>query len=223
MHDIINELHEEHADSSFLAFNFREGEKRSQFSVVLCEYDVTVVDYPRQYEGCPILPLTLVEHFLCVCDSWLSLTNKQNIILLHCEMGSWPVLAFLLASFLIFKKVHSGEQRALEMVHREAPKGLLQLLSPLNPFASQLRYLQYLARRNISSEWPPTERALSLDCLILRAIPSFDSHNGCRPIIRVYGRNLSNKGGLSTKMLFGMPRKKALLRYHKQVLILFSF
>ncbi|KAG9456599.1 hypothetical protein H6P81_001107 [Aristolochia fimbriata] len=216
LHETMTELHEAYVASSFLAFNFREGEKRSQFSEVLCEYDVTVVDYPRQYEGCPLLPLSLIQHFLCLCERWLNMKNNQNIILLHCERGGWPILAFLLASFLLYRKLNSGEQRTLEMVHREAPKGLLQLLSPLNPFASQLRYAQYIARRNISSEWPPIERALSLDCLILRAIPSFDSRSGCRPIIRVFGRNLHSKGGLSTQMLFSMPKKKKSLLHYKQ-------
>ncbi|PON35084.1 Tensin phosphatase [Parasponia andersonii] len=213
LHEIITELHEEFPDSSFLAFNFREGEKRSQFAEILCEYDVTVMDYPRQYEGCPILPLSLIQHFLRVCDNWLSLGNEQNIILVHCERGGWPLLAFLLASFLIFKKIHSGERKTLEIVHREAPKGFLQLLSPLNPLPSQLRYLQYVTRRNLAPEWPPSERALSLDCVILRAIPSFDSQNGCRPIIRIFGRNLLSKGGLTTQMLFSMSKKKTLRHY----------
>ncbi|OVA10331.1 Tensin phosphatase [Macleaya cordata] len=217
LHEIITELNEEFWDSSFLAFNFREGEKRSQFAELLCEFDVTVVDYPRQYEGCPILPLPLIHHFLRVCESWLSMGDQQNIILLHCERGGWPLLAFLLASFLIFRKVHSAEHRVLDMIHREAPKGFLQLLSPLNPFPSQLRYLYYVARRNISPEWPPKERALSLDCLILRAIPSFDSQSGCRPIIRIFGRNLLSKGGLSTQMLFSMPKTKKSLRHYGQV------
>ncbi|KAA0068112.1 formin-like protein 14 [Cucumis melo var. makuwa] len=216
LHEIINELHEEFPDSSFLAFNFREGEKRSQFAEMLCAYDVTVMDYPRQYEGCPLLPLSLIQHFLRVCESWLLLGNQQNVILLHCERGGWPLLAFLLASFLIFRKMHSGERKTLEIVHREAPKGFLQLLSPLNPFPSQLRYLQYVARRNIVSEWPPPERALSLDCVILRGVPGFDAQNGCRPVIRIFGRNLFSKGGLSTQMLFSMPKKNKALRHYHQ-------
>lgn len=217
LHGISNELHEEFPESSFLAFNFREGEKRSLFAEILCEYDITVLDYPRQYEGCPLLPLSLIQHFLHVCDSWLSRSNQQNIILLHCERGGWPVLAFLLASFLIFRKLHSGERRTLELVHREAPKGLLQLLSPLNPLPSQLRYLQYVSRRNIAPEWPPPERALSLDCIILRSIPSFDLQNGCRPVIRIYGNNLQRNDGLSTDMLFSMCKKRKSLRYYRQV------
>ncbi|MFQ6659569.1 hypothetical protein Gotur_028420, partial [Gossypium turneri] len=216
LHEIVTELHEEFPESSFLAFNFREGEKPSDFAEILCQYDVTVLDYPRQYEGCPLLPLSLIQHFLRVCESWLSLGNHQNVVLLHCERGGWPLLAFLLASFLIFKKLHSGERKTLEIVHREAPKGFLQLLSPLNPFPSQLRYLQYVARRNIAPEWPPPERALSLDCIILRAIPSFDAQNGCRPIIRIFGRNLHNRDGLSTQMLFSMSKKRKMLRHYRQ-------
>ncbi|XP_070042130.1 formin-like protein 14 [Nicotiana tomentosiformis] len=216
LHEIINELHEEFPDSSFLGFNFREGEKRSQFAEILCEYDVTVMDYPRQYEGCPVLPLSLIHHFLCVCESWLSLRNHNNVILLHCERGGWPLLAFILASFLIFRKLQSGERKTLEMVYREAPKGLSQLLSPLNPFPSQLRYVQYISRRNISPEWPPPEQALSLDCLILRAIPRFDNQKGCRPIVRIFGRNLLSKDGLSTHMLYTMPKKGRSLRHYRQ-------
>ncbi|CAH9080714.1 unnamed protein product [Cuscuta epithymum] len=216
LHNIITDLHEDFPESSFLAFNFREGEKKSQFAAYLCKYDVTVMDYPRQYEGCPVLPLSLIHHFLRVCESWLSLGNQQNVILLHCERGGWPVLAFVLASFMIFKKLHSGEKKVLEMVYREAPKGLLQLLSPLNPFPSQLRYLQYLSRRNISPEWPPPERALSLDCLILRAIPKFDSKKGCRPMIRIFGRNLLSKDGLSTQMLYSMSKKGKSLKHYRQ-------
>lgn len=217
LHEIINELHEEFPESSFLAFNFREGEKRSHFAQFMCEYDVTVIDYPRQYEGCPLLPMSLIQHFLRLCDSWLLRGNQQNIVLFHCERGGWPLLAFVLSSLLIFRRLHSGEKKTLELVHREAPKGLLQLLSPLNPLPSQLRYLQYVARKNISPEWPPPERSLSLDCVILRSIPCFDSQNGCRPFIRIFGRNLLSKDGLATKMLFSMPKNKKSLRHYRQV------
>lgn len=216
LHEIVNELHEEFPDSSFLAINFREGEKRSSFAEILCGYDVTVMDYPRQYEGCPLLPMSLIHHFLRVCENWLSLRNHQNVILLHCERGGWPLLALMLASLSVFRKLHGGERKNLELVYREAPKGLLQLLSPLNPFPSQLRYLQYVSRRSISLNWPPAERAISLDCLIVRGIPKFDNQDGCRPIIRIFGRNLLGKGGLSTQMLFTMPKKNRSLRHYCQ-------
>lgn len=216
LHEIINELHEAFRESSFLAFNFREGQKRSLFSEILCEYDVTVLDYPRHYEGCPLLPLSLIHHFLRVCEHWISTGNQQNVVLLHCERGGWPLLAFILSSFLTFRKLHSGERKTLEMVYREGPKGLLQLLTPLNPFPSQLRYLQYVSRRDIALEWPPPERALSLDCLILRAIPKFDIQKGCRPVVRIFGRNLLSNDGLSTQMLYSMTKRHKNLRHYSQ-------
>ena len=187
LNEILTELHEEHVESSFLAINFRDGDKRSQFADILREYNIPVIDYPRHFEGCPVLPLSLIQHFLRVCEHWLSSGNNKNIILLHCERGTWPLLAFLLSCLLIYKKLHGAEHKTLDIIYREAPKGFLQLFSALNPMPSQLRYMQYVARRNISPEWPPMERALSLDCLILRAIPSFDSDNGCRPLVRIFG------------------------------------
>ncbi|KAJ3680107.1 hypothetical protein LUZ60_016385 [Juncus effusus] len=214
LQEIIRDLHEENPDSSFLAFNFRDGDKRSQFANTLRESEITVIEYPRHYESCPILPLSLLQHFLRVCNHWLSLPS-QNVILLHCERGGWPLLAFLLSCVLIFQKIQTGEQKTLEIVHREAPKGFIQLLSAMNPLPSQLRYLQYVSRRNILPEWPPDERALSLDCLILRAVPSFDSVNGCRPLVRVFGRSFLGKKGGPTEMLFSMPRKKSLRHYRQ--------
>ncbi|KAL2348798.1 hypothetical protein Fmac_002798 [Flemingia macrophylla] len=216
LRQILSDLHEDFPESSFLAVNFRDGQRRSHFADVLCDAaDVTVVDYPKQYEGCPLLPLSLVHHFLRLCDTWLA-DAAHNVILFHCERGGWPLLAFHLAAFIVFRRLQSGERRTLEMVHREAPKGLLQLLSPLNPMPSQLRYIQYVARRNIAAEWPPPERALSLDCVILRGVPGYDGGNGCRPFFRIFGRNLLSKGGLSTQMIYNMHKKKKSLRHYRQ-------
>ncbi|KAJ1431160.1 Tensin phosphatase, C2 domain [Sesbania bispinosa] len=104
LHEIVTELHEEFPESSFLAFNFRDGEKRSNFAEILCEYDVMVMDYPKQYEGCPLLTLSLVQHFSSRLRelAFTSESPKRDFVPL-----------------------------TLEIVHREAPKGLLQLLSPL--------------------------------------------------------------------------------------------
>lgn len=213
---ILTELHEEHVESSFLAINFRDGDKRSQLADILREYNIPVIDYPRHFEGCPVLPLSLIQHFLRVCEHWLSSGTNQNIILLHCERGAWPLLAFLLSCLLIYKKLNSAEHKTLDIIYREAPKGFLQLFSALNPMPSQLRYMQYVARRNISPQWPPMERSLSLDCLILRAIPSFDSDNGCRPLVRIFGRNLLGKNASMTNMTFSMPKKKSLRHYRQE-------
>ncbi|KAK7407041.1 hypothetical protein VNO78_08681 [Psophocarpus tetragonolobus] len=214
LRQIISDLHEDFPDSSFVALNFRDGEHRSRFSHILCELDVTVIDYPKQYEGCPLLPLSLLHHFLRLSESCLA--DPSGLLLFHCERGGWPLLAFLLAAFLVFRKVQSGERRILEMVHREAPKGLLPLLSPLNPLPSQLRYVQYVARRNIGAHWPPPERPLSLDCVILRGVPAFDGPNGCRPLFRIFGRNFLSKGPLSTHMIYNMHKKKKSLRHYRQ-------
>ncbi|KAG2384043.1 Formin-like protein [Vigna angularis] len=214
LRQILSDLHEDFPESSFLALNFRDGDSRSRFSRLLCGLDAIVIDYPKQYEGCPLLPLSLLHHFLRLCDTCLA--DPAAVILFHCERGGWPLLAFLLAAFLVFRKAQSGERKILEMVHREAPKGLLQLLSALNPMPSQLRYVQYVARRNIGAEWPPPERALSLDCVILRGVPGFDGGNGCRPLFRIFGRNLLSKGGLSTRMIYNMHKKKKTLRHYRQ-------
>ncbi|CAO2160799.1 unnamed protein product [Urochloa humidicola] len=216
LNEILTELHEEHVESSFLAINFRDGDKRSQFADILREYNIPVIDYPRHFEGCPVLPLSLIQHFLRVCEHWLSRGHNKDIILLHCERGTWPLLAFLLSCLLIYKKLHGAEHKTLDIIYREAPKGFLQLFSALNPMPSQLRYMQYVARRNISPEWPPMERALSLDCLILRAIPSFDSDNGCRPLVRIFGRNLLGKNASMANMIFSMPKKKSLRHYRQE-------
>lgn len=216
LNEILTELHEEHIESSFLVLNFRDGDKRSQLADTLREYNIPIIDYPRHFEGCPVLPLCLIQHFLRVCEHWLSSGNNKNIILLHCERGAWPLLAFLLSCLLIYRKLHGAEHKTLDIIYREAPKGFLQLFSALNPMPSQLRYMQYVARRNISPEWPPMERALSLDCLILRAIPSFDSDNGCRPLVRIFGRNLLGKNDSMTNMIFAMQKKKSLRHYRQE-------
>ena len=78
LNEILTELHEEHVESSFLAINFRDGDKRSQFADILREYNIPVIDYPRHFEGCPVLPLSLIQHFLRVCEHWLSSGNNTT-------------------------------------------------------------------------------------------------------------------------------------------------
>ena len=208
--NIFSQFRDYLPDASFLVFNFREGEAQSEMAKVLSEYDMTIMDYPKQFEGCPVLKMELIHHFLRSSESWLSL-GHQNVLLMHCERGGWPVLAFMLAALLIYKKQYSGEQRTLDMVYKQAPNELLHLLSPLNPFPSQLRYLQYVSRRNVvASEWPPLDRVLMLDCIILRFIPNFDGSGGCRPIFRIYGQD-------PPKVLYSTPKRNKLVRSYKQV------
>lgn len=217
---IVGQLKEHFPEASFLVFNFCEGEAQSRIADTLSEYDMTIMEYPRQYEGCPLLTMELMHHFLRSGESWLSL-GQRNVLLMHCEQGGWPVLAFMLAALLIYRKQFSGEQKTLDMIYRQAPRELLQLLSPLNPVPSQLRYLQYVSRRNVVSEWPPLDRALTLDCVILRFIPNFDGEGGCRPVFRIYGQDpflVSNK---TAKVLYSTPKKGKTIRAYKQVISYF--
>ncbi|KAG7601537.1 Tensin-type phosphatase domain [Arabidopsis thaliana x Arabidopsis arenosa] len=213
---IVAQLQDHFPEASFMVFNFREGEQRSQISDVLSQYDMTVMDYPRQYESCPLLPLEMIHHFLRSSESWLSLEGQQNVLLMHCERGGWPVLAFMLSGLLLYRKQYHGEQKTLEMVHKQAPKELLHLLSPLNPQPSQLRYLQYISRRNLGSDWPPSDTPLLLDCLILRDLPHFEGKKGCRPILRVYGQDPKARTNRSSILLFSTLKTKKHTRLYQQ-------
>lgn len=213
---IVAQLQDYFPDASFMVFNFREGERRSQISDILSQYDMTVMDYPRQYEGCPLLPLEMVHHFLRSSESWLSLEGQQNVLLMHCERGGWPVLAFMLAGLLLYRKQYTGEQKTLEMVYKQAPKELLHLLSSLNPQPSQMRYLQYISRRNMGTEWPPSDTPLFLDCIILRVLPLFEGGKGCRPVVRVYGQDPSTVASRSSKLLFSTSKQKKRLSHYRQ-------
>ena len=217
MGGIVAQLQDHFPDASFMVFNFREGERRSQISDIFSQYDMTVMEYPRQYEGCPVLPLEMIHHFLRSSESWLSLEGQQNVLLMHCERGGWPVLAFMLAGLLLYRKQYSGEQKTLEMVYKQAPRELLHILSPLNPQPSHLRYLQYISRRNLGAEWPPSETPLYLDCLILRVLPIFDEGKGCRPVVRVYGQEPSISATRSSKLLFSTSQSKKHVRHYLQV------
>ncbi|XP_050937512.1 formin-like protein 13 isoform X3 [Cucumis melo] len=212
---IVAQLREHLADASFLVFNFRRLEMQSQMSDILSKYDMTIMDYPQHYEGCPVLTMEVVHHFLRSCESWLSL-GQNNVLLMHCERGGWPVLAFMLSALLIYRKQYSGEQRTLDMVYRQAPRELLHFLSPMNPVPSQLRYLQYVARRNVALEWPPMDRALTLDCIILRFIPNFDGEGGCRPIFRIYGQDPLLVSDRTPKVLYSTPKRSKNVRAFKQ-------
>lgn len=212
----MSQLRDHSPDASFMVFNFREGEKQSQICSILSEYDMTVMDYPRHYEGCPLLTMEMLHHFLRSSESWLSL-GQQNVLLMHCERGGWPVLAFMLAALLIYRKQFTGEQKTLDMIYKQAPRELLQLMSPLNPVPSQLRYLQYVSRRNVGSEWPPLDRALTLVCIIVRFIPNMDGEGGCRPIFRIYGQDPFMAANQTPKVLFSTPKRSKLVRHYKQV------
>lgn len=215
--NVISQLRDNFPDVSILIFNFRSGETRSPIAKILSEYDITIMDYPRHYEGCPLLSMEVIHHFLRSSESWLSL-GLQNVLLMHCERGGWPVLTFMLAALLIYRRHYTGEQKTLDMIYKQAPRELLHLLTPLNPLPSQLRYLQYVSRRNVATSWPPLDRPVTLDCVILRMIPNFDGNGGCRPIFRIYGQDPFLVGDRNPKLLFSTPRKSKPIRHYKQVL-----
>ncbi|KAI3927401.1 hypothetical protein MKX01_027632 [Papaver californicum] len=215
MDGIASQLLGHFPGGSFMVFNFREGEMRSQISDILSEHDMTVMDYPRQYEGCPLLPLEMIHHFLRSSESWLSL-GQQNVLLMHCERGGWPVLAFMLAALLLYRKQYTIEQKTLEMVYKQAPKELLYLMSPLDPQPSQLRYLQYISRRNLDADWPPSDTPLALNSLIFGVLPVINGNRSARLIVRVYSQDPSTAASRSSKLLFSTPKKKKRVRHYKQ-------
>ncbi|XP_074281258.1 formin-like protein 13 isoform X2 [Silene latifolia] len=213
---VANQLREQFPDAALLVFNFRQLEAENHMSKIMYENDMTIMDYPRHYEGCPILSFELIYHFLRSTESWLAV-GPHNILLMHCEHGGWPVLAFMLAAFLIYSKQYTGELRTLNMVYKQAPPELLSMLSLLNPFPSQLRYLQYVSRRNVSSHWPPLDRPLTLDCIIIRLIPHFNPEEGCRPVFRIYARDPLSGDDRTPKLLFSTRTKTKAVRLYKQV------
>ncbi|KAF3502195.1 hypothetical protein F2Q69_00045284 [Brassica cretica] len=212
MGGIAAQLQKHFPNASFMVFNFKEGEQPSQLSDVLSQYNMTVMEYPRQYESCPLLPLEMIRHFLRSSESWLSLEGQQNFLLMHCERGGWHILAFMLAGLLLYRKQYQGEMKTLEMVHRQAPKELLQILSPLNPQPSQLRYLQYIS----GVDWPPSDTPLLLDYLILSDLPCFEGSKGCRPILRVYGQDPKARADKSSVVLFSTPKTDTHTRLYQQ-------
>ncbi|XP_076881684.1 formin-like protein 20 [Bidens hawaiensis] len=200
---ILAQLQQYYPDSSFMLFNFKQPHhQKTQISAILSERDIKLTEYPWQHEGCAMLPLQVVCLSLQSCENWLSLSDQKNVLLMHCERGGWPVLAFMLAGLLLFTKQYTGEQKTLEMVYKQAPHELFNILLQLNPQPSQLRYLQYVTKRNLGIDWPPEEAHLAIDCVILRFLPLIGG-KGYRPIIRIYGRDpLLTESDKSCKLLF---------------------
>lgn len=217
---IVAQLHDYYPDASFMVFNFKDRDRRSPISDIMSQYAMTVMDYPLQYEGYPVLPLEMIHHFLRSSESWLSLEGQQNVLLVHCERGGWPLLAFMLAGLLLYRRQYTGEQKTLEMVYKQAPRELLHLLSNLNPQQSQLRYLQYISRRSFGSDWPPSDTPLALDCIIFRFLPIYNNGRGCRPVVHVYGQDPSLvKSNKSSKLLFSTSKTKKHSRLYQQVML----
>ncbi|XP_044379743.1 formin-like protein 12 isoform X2 [Triticum aestivum] len=211
---IVLQLREQFADSSLMVLNFRD-EGKSLVSGLFSLYRITVKDYPCQYLGCPLLPLDIVIHFLRLSERWLMFEGKQNILLMHCEKGGWPVLAFMLAALLLYRKQYNGEQRTLDMVYKQAPKELLQMLTTLNPQPSHVRYLQYICRMDYELGLPTQPIPFTLDCVILRGVPNFDGVGGCRPIVRVYGQDILTLDRGRNALATPFKAKKHVRRYRQ--------
>lgn len=203
---IMEQLQTYFPEASYMVFNFTERAKGSRTSDILSKCDMKVMDYPQDYEGCPLLPLEMIRHFLKSSESWLSLEGQQNVLLMHCERGGWPVLAFMLAGLLLYRKQYTGEQKTLEMVYKQSPRELF--LSSQNHQPSQLRYLQYISRRDSDSDWSPLEACLTLDCLILSSVPNFSGQGGFRPIVRVRGQDPLTPAERTSKVIFSSLKTK---------------
>jgi len=217
MDGIVVQLQSYFPEASFMVFNFREGERKSQISEVLLQYDIRVTNYPQKYVGCPVLPFDIVQQFLEACDRWLCLGAQQNVLLMHCERGGWPVLAFMLAGLLLYKKQYAEEQKTLELVYKQAPRELLHLFSPLDPQPSHVRYLRYISNQGSELE-PLLDMPFTLACLVLRIVPNFDGEGGCRPLVRVYGQDPLMPIDRNPKLLFSTSRTKEKVRQFRQVM-----
>lgn len=214
---VVSQLRDYYQDASYMVFNFKEVERRSLVSDFLSQHNMTVMDYPRDFEGSPLLPLEMFQHFLHSSDGWLNL-GVQNVVLMHCEKGSWPMLAFMLAGLLLYRKHYTNEKKTLEMLYKQAPKELLYILSPFNPQSSQLRYLEYISRKSVGSHWPPEDTPFALDCIIFRVLPVFDGGAGCRPVVRVYGQvPSSTDASKSSKLLFSTFKTRKHARLYRKV------
>jgi hypothetical protein len=70
-------------------------------------------------------------------------------------------------------------------------------------------------------EWPPADRALTLDCVILRMVPNFHGQGGFRPIFRIYGPDPLMPPDQTPKVLFSTPKKSNLVRFYSQVIVFY--
>ncbi|XP_071724907.1 formin-like protein 18 [Rutidosis leptorrhynchoides] len=216
---IIGQFRDTYPNTGIMIFNFREGDidkgtKGSMISSVAMELDIPAVDYPWDYEGCPLLSIEVIRHFLSSSESWLQAAEHK--LIMYSELGGWPVLAFMVAALMLYRKKFSIETKALDTVHYQVPSNLLPEMVPIDPKPSQLRYLHYVSRRYADAEWPPKEKALTLDCVIMRMIPDFDGKGGCCPIFRIYGRDPLLHVDKTPKLLFSTPRRKKNIRYYNQ-------
>ncbi|KAL8154406.1 hypothetical protein V2J09_012166 [Rumex salicifolius] len=213
MDSAVSILQKQHPGASYMVFNFSKGHNNGQslLSDILSKHEMTVVDYPLNYEGYPILPLEMIHYFLRSSSSWLSLEGQENVILLHCEQGGWPVLAFMLAGLLLYCKKCGDEQKTLDMVYNKAPMELLMQDSVVNSCSSQLRYLGYISNWTHLDDDP-----LVIDSLVLMNVPMLDG-KGCRPVFMIYGQDSYMESERRPRLLFSsFSNGEAIRNYHEE-------
>ncbi|KAL3745572.1 hypothetical protein ACJRO7_014655 [Eucalyptus globulus] len=211
---VVGEVQQHFPDASFMVFNFGEQESQSQIPELLS--DMPVMNYPIHHGDCPILAMEIIHHFLRAANGWLSLDEHKNMLLVHCERGGWPVLAFMLAALLLYRKESNGEEETLHLIYNKAPSDLLHLISPLNPLPSQLRYLHYIATSNVHSEGCLPYKSLTLDSVILRFIPCLDAEVGCHLMFNISGRDPHNLTDKTPTVLFSAPERGKDIKQYKQ-------
>ncbi|KAK7281522.1 hypothetical protein RIF29_09592 [Crotalaria pallida] len=211
----VGQFQENVPNASIMVCNFREEDTKIKTTNNFCKHNVTLMDYPGHYHGCPVPKMEVIYQFLKSCQHWLS-CGEHNVLLMHCDRGGgWPVLAFMLAALLIFRKQSNGEEMVLDLVYKQAPRELLHLIMSMDPIPSQLRYLQYVSKWNVALDWPSLDRSLRLDCIILRYIPNFDGSGVCHPMFRIYGQDPAH-ADKSSKILYSMSKRAENVWAYKQ-------
>ncbi|XP_016192013.1 formin-like protein 13 [Arachis ipaensis] len=211
---IVGQFRENVPNASIMVCNFREENTKSKLDNIFSKHEINLMNYPCHHHGFPMLKLEAIHHFLNSCDSWLS-HGQNKVLLMHCEHGGLPVLAFMLAALLIFLKQYQGEQRTLDMVYKQVRRDFLQSLTMVNPIPSQLRYLRYVSKTNMAFDWPSLDRTLRLDYIVMTFLPNFNGNGGCFPIFRIYGEDpfLVDK---NPKVLYSTPKSPKNIQAYKQ-------
>ncbi|KAK7411582.1 hypothetical protein VNO78_03017 [Psophocarpus tetragonolobus] len=165
--------------------------------------DIALAEYPCHGLGCPVLRLDDMWRLLRSCEARLS--RRRDVVLMHCERGAWPVLAFAVAALLVFRNQCVAEKQALDLVYEQAPRQLLHSLMAVNQIPSQLRYLRYVATWNekldLDLDLVPVNSVVRLDSIVLRFMPTFGGECGVRPVFRVSGEDPFGEDG-NTKLLY---------------------
>ncbi|CAH1432747.1 unnamed protein product [Lactuca virosa] len=73
-----------------------------------------------------------------------------------------------------------------------------------------------MCQRNADKQWPPPDKPLKLDCVIIRMIPDFDGKGGCCPGFRIYGRDPLLHLDKTRKLLFSTPRRSKNVHSYNQ-------